>query len=50
MTDFSLLNFDEIKDATKQTLSYAKNFDKLHPNLKNLKTLYSEEFKLLKQI
>ena len=34
----------------KQIVSFAKNFEKLHPNLKNLKTIYSEEFKMIKSI
>ena len=44
------LNLDDIKDAMKQIAFFAKNFEKLHPNLKNLKTLYSEDFKIIKSI
>lgn len=29
-------------------LTFAKNFDKLHPNFKNLRAIYNEEFKSLK--
>lgn len=47
ISEFSLLNTGEIKEAAQSMLSFAKNFEKLYPNLRNLKTLYNEEFKSL---
>ena len=48
VADFAHLNLEDVKETTKQIVAFAKNFEKLHPNLKNLKTFYSEDFKVIK--
>lgn len=42
---FAQLDITEAKLAAKEMLSYAKDFEKIHPNFKNLKSIYSDEFK-----
>jgi hypothetical protein len=48
IADFSGLDPAWIRESATTLLSVAKNFDKDFPNLKNLKTVYAEEIKLLK--
>lgn len=45
---FAQLDITEAKLAAKEMLAFAKNFDKLCPNFKNLRQIYNEEFKCLK--
>lgn len=45
---FAHLDITDAKLAAKEMLTFAKNFDKLYPNFKNLRSIYSEEFKSLK--
>ena len=45
---FAQLDVTEAKLAAKEMLAFAKNFDKLYPNFKNLRAIYNEEFKSLK--
>jgi hypothetical protein len=45
---FGQLDTIDTKVAAKEMLTFAKNFDKLHPNFKNLRAIYNEEFKSLK--
>jgi hypothetical protein len=45
---FAQLDVSEAKLAAKEMLAFAKNFDKLHPSFKNLRSIYNEEFKCLK--
>ena len=45
---FAQLDITESMLAAKEMLTFAKNFDKLCPNYKNLRLIYNEEFKTLK--
>lgn len=45
---FASLDVTDEKLAAKELLSFAKGFDKLYPNFKNLRSIYNEEFKNLK--
>lgn len=45
---FAHLDITDAKLAAKEMLTFAKNFDKLYPNFKNLRSIYNEEFKSLK--
>ena len=45
---FAQLDITESKLAAKEMLAYAKDFEKIHPNFKNLKAIYSDEFKSFK--
>ena len=45
---FAQLDITEAKLAAKEMLAYAKDFDRIHPNFKNLRSIYSEEFKSFK--
>lgn len=48
IVQFASLDITDMKLAAKETLSFAKNFDKLYPNFKNLRAVYNDEFKSLK--
>lgn len=45
---FAKVESGDAKIAAKELLTFAKSFDKLHPNFKNLRAIYTEEFKSLK--
>lgn len=45
---FAKVDSGDSKIAAKELLTFAKNFDKLYPNFKNLRSVYNEEFKSLK--
>lgn len=47
--DLFSMSYDEVKGEAKLVLDFAKKFERVHPNLKNLRTLYNEEFKNLKR-
>jgi len=48
VVSFAKIDMGDTKIAAKEMLSFAKNFDKLYPNFKNLRAVYNEEFKSLK--
>ncbi len=45
---FAQLDITEAKLAAKEMLSYAKDFEKIHPSFKNLRSIYADEFKSFK--
>ena len=40
---FANLDKKRMEDAQSKMLSFAKNFDKIYPNLKNLRHFYSDD-------